>query len=210
MKPNVGMSYAYAALVDTYTPGTSITYQTPFQVSEARGATVQWESSDGEFYGDDVLLDQDVDIVAYTIDFETAGLKSAVRAKVLGETVLANSAGYRVNGKGSPDLGFAYIKTMREDVDGVVTERYEAWFYYKMKFKLNSEEARTKEKNIEWRVPTLNGKGGAINLGTGNEITFADHQDFTSLSAAQTWIMNTMFGVTPATESTPAAGTGSP
>ena len=65
----------------------------------------------------------------------------------------------------------------------------------KMKFKLNSEEARTKEKNIEWRVPTLNGKGGAVNLGTGSEITFADHQDFSSLSAAQAWITNTKFGV---------------
>ena len=195
MKPNVGMSYAYAALVNTYTPGTGITYLAPFKVSEARGATVQWESSDGEFYGDDVLLDQDVDIVAYTIDFETAGLKSADRAKILGETVLAESAGYRVKGGGSPDVGFAYIRTMREDVEGVVTERYEAWFFYKMKFKLNSEESRTKEKNLEWRVPTLNGKGGAINLGSGSEVTFADHQDFSSLSAAQAWITNTKFGV---------------
>ena len=205
MKPNVGMSYAYAGLVNTYTAGSGITYLTPFKVSESRGATVQWESSDGEFYGDDVLLDQDVDIVAYTIDFETAGLKSADRAKILGETVLAESAGYRIKGGGSPDVGFAYIKTMREDVEGAVVERYEGWFFYKMKFKLNSEEARTKEKNLEWRVPTLNGKGGAINLGSGSEVTFADHQDFTSLSDAQAWVMS-KFGVS---QQSGGGGTGS-
>ena len=188
MKPNVGMSYAYAALVNTYTPGTSITYLTPFKVSEARGATLQWESSDGEFYGDDVLLDQDVDIVAYTIDFETAGLKSADRAKILGETVLADSAGYRVKGGGSPDVGFAFIRTMREDVEGVVTERYEAWFFYKMKFKLNSEESRTQEKNLEWRVPTLNGRGMGVYVDSSDEPAFNDHKDFTTLSAAKSYL----------------------
>ena len=194
MKPNIGMSYAYAALVSAYTPGTSITYGTAFQVSEARGATLNWETGDGEFYGDDVLLDSDANVTGYTIDFETAGLKSEVRAKLLGETVLANSAGYQVNGKGSPDVGFAYIKTMREDVSGVVTERYEGWFFHKMKFKLNSEEARTKEKNIEWRVPTLNGKGSGVFLDSSGEPVFAEHQDFTSMSAAQTWVAGKFTG----------------
>lgn len=200
MKPNVGMSYAYAALVDNYTPGSAITYKTPFQVSEARGATLNWEGADGEFYGDDVLLDQDTGNTNYTIDFETAGLKSDVRAKLLGEKVLDNNAGYRITGKGSPDVGFAFIKTMKEDVEGVVTVRYEGWFFYKMKFKLNSEEARTKEKNIEWRVPTLNGKGGGIDLGEDDPV-FTDHQDFTSINNAKAWVQS-MFAQTPVVTTT--------
>ena len=215
MKPNVGMQYPVAALVDTYTPGTSITYQTPFVVSEARGATLSWETSDGEFYGDDILLDSDTGITGYSLDFESAGLKSDARAKLLGETVLDNSAGYRVTGQGSPDVGFGFVKVMREDVEGVVTVTYEAWFFYKMKYRLNSEEARTKEKNIEWRVPTLNGKGMGVYLDDDEDPVFADHQDFDSMSEAKAWIM-TQFGVTeesaPASggSSTPAAGTGSP
>ena len=113
---------------------------------------------------------------------------------MLGEKTLANNGGYRIVGKGSPDLGFAYIKTLREDVDGVVTETYQAWFYYKMKYKLNSEESRTKERNLEWRVPTLNGRGGAINLGAGYETTFTDYADFTTIDDALEWIMD-KFGV---------------
>lgn len=195
MKPNVGMSYAYAALVNTYTPGTGITYGTPFQVSEARGATLNWEGSDGEFYGDDVLLDTDTRITRYTLDFETAGLKSEVRAKLLGETVLTGSKGYRVTDKGSPETGFAFIKTMREDVEGVVAERYEGWFFYRNKFRLNSEEARTKERDIEWRVPTLNGTGLGAVLDNSGEIAYCDHQDFTTLADAKAWV-NAMFSGT--------------
>lgn len=192
MKPNVGMSYAYAGLVDTYTPGTGITYETAFQVSEARGATLNWEGSDGEFYGENTLLDTDTRTTRYTLDFETAGLKSDVRAKLLGETVLTSNKGYRVTDKGTPEVGFAYIKTMREDVDGVVTDRYEGWFFYRIKFRLNSEEARTKERNIEWTVPTLNGTGLGVILDSTGDAVFSEHQDFTSLADAKTWV-NGMF-----------------
>lgn len=188
MKPNVGMSYAYAAIISAYTPGTGITYGTPFQVSEARGATLNWEGSDGEFYGDNTLLDTDTSTTRYTLDFETAGLKSDVRAKLLGETVLSNSAGYRVTDEGSPETGFAFIKTMREDVEGVVTEKYEGWFFFRLKFRLNSEETRTKERNIEWNVPTLNGTGMGAQLDSSGKIVFCEHQDFSSLADAKTWV----------------------
>lgn len=212
MKPNVGMLYPVAGLVDTYTPGEGITYETPFVVSQARGATLTWEASDGEFYGDDVLLDSDLSIVGYTLDFEPAGLKSAVRATLLGETVLENSAGYRITGKNPPDVGFGYVKKMREDddEDGSVSNVYEGWFFYKVKFRINSEEARTKERNTEWRVPTVNGKGAGVYLDDGDDPTFSDHQDFASLSDAKAWVL-AQFGAestaTPASGSeTPAAG----
>lgn len=210
MKPNVGMLNPMAAEIDEYVKGTSISYKTPFVVSEARAATLTWEASDGEFYGDDVLLDSDKGIVGYTIDFEPAGIKSEVRAKMLGEDVLADNKGYRVTGKNPPDLGFSYIKVMREDDDdtGEVTTTYEAWFFYKIKYRINSEEARTKEKNLEWRVPTMNGTGAGIYLEDGDDPIFADHQDFESISDAQTWIA-AMYGAsqqeqTPAQNATPS------
>ena len=86
MKPNVGMVYPVCAPVATYTPGTSITYSAGSVVSEARGATVNWDRADGEFYGDDILLDSDNGVLGYTIDFEPAGLSDAIRKTLLGET----------------------------------------------------------------------------------------------------------------------------
>lgn len=186
MKPNVGMVYPVASAVNTYTPGTSITYGTGFVIAEARGATVNWERSDAEFYGDDVLLDTDNGVTGYTIDFEPTGLSDNVRQKLLGE-VKATSE-YSITDAAAPDVGFGYIRVMREDGTTSVETTYEGWWYYKVKFSVSSEETRTKEKDLEWRTPTLSGKGSGVQLSSGDALTFAVHQSFPTMTAAKTWL----------------------
>ena len=185
MKPNVGMVYPVAAAVTGYVPGTSITYATGFVVAEARSATISWEASDGEFYGDDKLLDVDNSKTSYTIDFEPTGLSDIVRQKLLGET--ASGTLYDVTDAVAPDVGFGFVRVMRDDSSGSVVTNYEAWWFYKVKFSINSEETATKEKNIEWRTPTLSGKGMAVSLDTGAN-RFAQHSTFTSLTAAKAYL----------------------
>ena len=187
MKPNVGMVYPVCAPVNTYTPGTGITYSTGSVVSEARGASVSWNRSDGEFYGDDVLLDSDNGVTGYTIDFEPAGLSDAVRATLLGE-VVANTSEYNITDAASPYVGFGYIRVMRDNSSGTVVTNYEAWWYYRVQFSVSSEETRTKEQNIEWRVPTLSGKGTGVQLDSTDTKTFAVHETFDSFSDAKTWL----------------------
>ena len=87
MKANVGMQYAVAAPITAYTPGTTPTYGNGYKVCEARGANISWDRGDGEFYGDDVLLDVDNSVRSGSIEFETAGIRDAIRANMLGETV---------------------------------------------------------------------------------------------------------------------------
>ena len=186
MKPNVGMVYPVASAVSAYTPGTSITYGTGFVIAEARGATVNWERSDAEFYGDDVLLDTDNGVTGYTIDFEPTGLSDNVRNKLLGE-VKATSE-YSITDAAAPDVGFGYIRVMREDGTTSVETTYEGWWYYKVKFSVSSEETRTKEKDLEWRTPTLSGKGAGVQLNSGDALTFAVHQSFSTMAAAKTWL----------------------
>ena len=186
MKPNVGMVYPVASEVSAYTPGTSITYGTGFVIAEARGATVNWERSDAEFYGDDVLLDTDNGVTGYTIDFEPTGLSDNVRNKLLGE-VKATSE-YSITDAAAPDVGFGYIRVMREDGTTSVETTYEGWWYYKVKFSVSSEETRTKEKDLEWRTPTLSGKGAGVQLSSGDALTFAVHQSFSTMAAAKTWL----------------------
>ena len=193
MKPNVGMVYPVASAVSAYTPGTSITYGTGFVIAEARGATVNWERSDAEFYGDDVLLDTDNGVTGYTIDFEPTGLSDNVRQKLLGE-VKATSE-YSITDAAAPDVGFGYIRVMREDGTTSVETTYEGWWYYKVKFSVSSEETRTKEKDLEWRTPTLSGKGAGVQLNSGDALTFAVHQSFSTMAAAKTW-MKSKAGIT--------------
>lgn len=187
MKPNVGMNYPVASVISSYTPGSAITYGTGFVVSEARGATVTWETENGEFYGDDVLLDAAKGIVGYTIDFEAAGLADGVREKLLGE--VKSSDEYSITGADAPDVGFGYIRVMRDNASGSVVENYEGWWFHKIKFGQPNEEARTKERSIEWRAPTINGTGMGVFLATADaKPKFAVHETFATLAAAKTWL----------------------
>ena len=194
MKPNVGMEYPVASAVTAYTPGTSITYGTGFVVSQARGATLTWDTEDGEFYGDNILLDTANGILGYTLDFEAAGLSDTVRASLLGE-VKGTGSDYTVTGASAPTVGFGYVKWMRDDSSGTVVDSYEAWWFYRLRFGMPNEEARTKERNIEWRTPTISGRGMGVFLTSGAAVpSFAIHESFTTLAAAKAWL-NTKAGI---------------
>ena len=192
MNANVGMVYPVAAAVSSYTPGTSITYGTGFVVAEAVSASLSWNRADGRFYGDDVELDSDNGVLGYTLSFEPTGLSDTNRQKLLGELVATNE--YTITDAASPDVGFGYIRVMRAKGASTVTTSYEAWWFYKMKFSIASEETRTKEQNIEWRVPTLEGIGAGISLDSTGTLCFAQHKTFSSLSDAKSYL-NTKAGI---------------
>lgn len=194
MNANVGMQYPVAAPVSAYTPGTSITYSAGSNFAEAVSASLSWNRADGHFYGDDVELDTDNGVLGYTISFEPSGLTDAARALLLGET-LANSE-YSISDAAAPDVGFGYIRVMRTSgSNGVVGYTYEGWWFHKLKFGVTSEETRTREQSIEWRIPTLEGTGTGISLDSSGKLSFAVHRSFDSMSAAKTWL-NGKAGIT--------------
>jgi hypothetical protein len=81
-------------------------------------------------------------------------------------------------------VGFGYIRVMRDK--GTVS--YEGWWYHKVKFGVSSEETRTKEQSIEWRVPTLQGVGSGVSVDSSGKLKFATHQTFSTFDAAKTWL----------------------
>lgn len=187
MNANVGMQYPVYAKIASYTPGTGITYSAGQVAAEAISANVSWNRSNGSFHGDDVELDSDNGILGYTISFEPSGLKNAVRADLLGETLVSTE--YEVNDNAAPDIGFGYVRVMRENGDNGVSTKYEAWWYRKLKFSLTTEETRTKEgSGLEWRVPTLEGTGAGVVLDNSGTKKFAVHYTFDTLVAAKAWL----------------------
>lgn len=194
MNANVGMIYPVAATVQTYTPGTSISYNAGKVIAEARSATLTWNREDGHFYGDNAELDSANGVLGYTLDFEPTGLTDEARGYLLGETVQTNE--YTITNAASPDVGFGYVRLMRTTgTGGVVNDSYEAWWFKKLKFGLGSEESRTKEQNVEWRTPTLNGVGAGVSLDNTGVLKFADHKTFTTLSDAKSYL-NGKAGIT--------------
>lgn len=191
MNANVGMVYPVAAPVSAYTPGTGITYGSGSNFAEAVSAALSWERADGHFYGDDVELDSDNGVLGYTIDFEPTGLSDAARALLLGEVKATSGNTYTITDAAAPDVGFGYIRVMRNK--GTVS--YEGWWYHKVKFGISSEETRTKERTVEWRVPTLQGVGAGVSLDATGVLAFAEHETFTTLTAAKAWV-NTKANIT--------------
>ena len=189
MNANVGMVYPVAAKVNTYTVGTSITYSTGQVLAEAVSASLSWERNDGHFYGDDVELDTDNGVTGYSIDFEPSGLSDSARAYILGETLASSE--YNITDEAAPDVGFGYIRVMRSKTvgtAGTASTTYEGWWFHKAKFAVSSEETRTKEKAIEWRVPTLTGTGSGVSLDATGTLKFAQHRTFTDLTSAKNWL----------------------
>ena len=184
MNANVGMQYLVAATVATYTPGTSITYNAGSNFAEAVSAALNWERADGRFYADDAEIDSDNGVLGYTIDIEPSGLSDSARGTLLGETV--SSSEYTVTDAAAPDIGFGYVRVMRNK--GVT--KYEGWWFYKLRFGVNSEETRTKERNIEWRTPTLQGVGDGISLDSTGVLAFAVHKTFDTLAGAIAYVNN--------------------
>ena len=194
MNANVGMLCPVVATVSTYTAGTSISYNNGKKIAEAVSASINWNRSDGRFYGDDVLLDSDNGVTGYSIEFEPTGLTDDVRGYILGETVQTNE--YTVTEAASPDVGFGYVRVMRTtNTSGKVVDSYEGWWYYKLKFGVTSEQTRTKEQNIEWRVPTLTGVGAGVQLDSSMVNKYATHKTFDSKADAISYV-KTKAGVT--------------
>lgn len=188
MKANVGMLYPVYAPVATYTPGTGITYGNGAVIAEAISANVTWNRNSEKFFGDDVEIDSDNGVTGYTISFEPSGLKDAVRAALLGETLATSD--YEINSDAAPDVGYGYIRVMRETGEnGVVTTTYESWWYRMLKFGISNEETRTKEGGgLQWRVPTLEGVGAGVNLDNSGKLKFAMHRTHATASAAMAWL----------------------
>lgn len=182
MNANVGMLFPVAAKINSYTAGSAPSYATGKSIGEAVSASVSFDRADGQFYGDDALLDSDNSVMGYSISFEPSGLTDEARELLLGEVKATTE--YSLTADAAPDVGFGYVRVMRNK--GTVS--YEGWWFYKLKFGVSSEETRTKERSIEWRVPTLEGTGSAVQLTSGGKQTYYVHQTFSTEAAAKTWL----------------------
>lgn len=195
MRANIGMLYVVAAPITSYTAGSAPTYGTGFVVGEGREANITWETANGEFEGDNIILDDYEEIVGYSHEMETAGLADGIRNKLLGETKDSSDV-YTVSGAPKPWIGEGFVRKMRDDNTGTPTNTYEAVWLYRMRYSQPNEQSRTKARTgIEWRVPTMTAKGlGVFTSANAEYPDFEIHKDFTTLAAAKAYL-NTMANI---------------
>ena len=94
----------------------------------------------------------------------------------------------------TPWGGFGYIRKMRD----AGTYSYEVWVILKIKFTEESQATATKEQQITWTTPTLNGRAAGLDIDGSGKQAFRIHASFETLTAAKSWL-NTVLNVSAAT-----------
>ena len=194
--PNVELMYPVWAPISSEADGSLPTYGAGRVVQEARSANVTKEINNTPLYGDDRIVDDDNGMTGLTISFESTGLSMEDRVAMLAEEV-DSTDGQWEGDNATPYGGFGYIRVMRED--GV--RKFEAYWILKVKFQEESQETATREGNITWRTPTLNGRAAGMDVDGSGNIRFRKHKIFDSASAAKEWL-NTKLNITTTTTTT--------
>ena len=191
--PNVGMMYPVWATIASHTDGAMPTYNAGTVIQEARNATVTREYANNPLYGDDRIVDDDNGLTGLTMSFESTGLSDTDRVKLLGEETNADTTtgGQWVSDNETPWGGFGYVRKMR--LNG--TRQFEAWWTLKIKFQEESQATQTREGQITWGTPTLNGRAAGLIVDSTDKERYQLHKTFASISDAKAWL-NAFAGIT--------------
>jgi len=184
--------------ITTRTDGSAITYGSPVVIGPAVSANVTFDTADNPDYGDDIIIDNDKGVNGYTIALETNDVSKEARAACLGWKPIQNTATppavthYEITDAEPPEGGLSYIRVKM--FKG--TKKYEAFFFHALQFSDGGENASTKQKQITWNHPTMNGTGIGVFIDSTGEAKFFNWMEFDSESAAESWI-NSQGGYTP-------------
>ena len=198
---NVGLMYPVWAPITAETDGAMPTYGTGRRIQEARSANVTKEINNNPLWGDDRIVDDDNGMTGLTMSFESTGLSDQDRVALLAEEADSEDGQWEGDNP-TPYGGFGYIRVMREN--GV--RKFEAYLVLKIKFQEESQETATKEGQITWRTPTLNGRAAGLDVDGSGKIRFRKHKTFPTAAGAKGWL-NTKLNITGSGTNTTGATT---
>lgn len=184
--------------ITTRTDGSPITYGSPVTIGPAVSANLTFDVADNPDYGDDVIIDNDKGINGYSIALETNDISAEARAACLGWKAInttstpATVSHYEVNDTEPPEGGLSYIRVKM--FKG--TRKYEAFFFHALEFSDGGENASTKQKQITWNHPTMNGTGKGVYIDNSGTAHYFNWMEFSSEASATAWI-NSQAGYTP-------------
>ena len=194
--PNVGLMYPVFAKITAHTEGSLPTYAAGVVIQEARNCTINKTYNNNPLYGDDHIVDDDNGLLELTCSFESTGLSDSDRKLLFDEDEIA-VGGLTCQAESdneTPYGGFGYIRRMRDNG----TKKYEAWIILKIKFQEESQATKTKEGQITWGTPTLNGRAASLVIDSTGKERFRAHETFDTVAAAKSWI-NTVLNVSAVT-----------
>ena len=187
--PNVGILHPVWSPMTGHTDGSMPTYGTGRVLQEARTANITKEIGNNPLYGDDRIVDDDNGVTGITVSFENTGLSMEDRVVLLAEEVDNSGGGTSDDGQWESDTptpwgGFGYVRVMREN--GVV--KFDAYLILSLKFQETTQETSTREGQIQWKTPTLDGRAQGLYVDSTGKLRFRKHKLFSTSAAAFAWL----------------------
>lgn len=181
--PNVGLMYPVFAPIASHTDGSMPTYGTGRVIQEARNVNITKEINDNPLYGDDIIVDNDDGMTGLSMGFESTGLDDQDRVTLFGDE-LRTDGEYWESDNSSPKGGFGYIRKMRANG----TRSFEAWIILCIQLKEKTQNTATREGNIAWGTPTVEGRATGLYVDDSGKVRFRLHKTFSTVEAAKSWL----------------------
>lgn len=184
----IGMRHVVVAKIASHTDGAEPTYSAGKVAGKAIQGNLTINRNNNPLYADDVIAEDDNGITSIELELGLDDLDEETQAymgllkKVAGTG--SDDPTYYENSAAAENVGVGYMRVRRKD--GVTT--FQGIWIYKALFSKNAENSQTKGETIEWQTPTVNGRCMGIQIDGTGEATFRKVKNFTTESAAQTWL----------------------
>lgn len=183
---SIGMQYPVWAEVAGESTDGSLVYNSGRVLGRAVNANLNWEIDNSELRGDDATAETENSITGYRLDLTTTELEEGAAVDVLGVDSDQDTTNpeYSDTDDSPPYGGVGYIRVLKRKG----TRLYKALWYPKIQFSRNTEADNTKQKNVQWGTPTLNGTGLAMFDNANGKARFRQYKVFTTLTAAKQYL----------------------
>lgn len=146
-------------------------------------ANVSYNRSNAKQHADDHAIESDNSITGGTIELELADLANAQIADLLG---FANATGdvQTYTGNEAPYVGVGYItKQIRAGVAS-----FKGYWFYKVQFSLNNDNAETKAENTTFQSSTLSGEMLGVVQSASGPVDYLITKVASTESAIRSWL----------------------
>ena len=161
-------SYPVIAPITAEPASTAPTYGTGMKIGKMISTTLAINTNEASLYGDDALAEYVAEFKDLDITLNITTLPAAAYEMLFGSA--EDSTSHAIESTTTDEakyVGYGFIKG--EMVDGVTTY-YTVWIP-KVKFAPIGEDAETRGDSINWKTPSLSGKGMPGNDGVWRVIT---------------------------------------
>lgn len=184
----VGMKYLTFAPITGGGSQTALTYSTGKVAEHAISGSITYNSDEQSLYGDDQLAEYYKGMTGYDMELGLTELADELSTMLgIERYTTAGSPSvttYHLMPDNTTSVGVGFMQTLI--ING--TKSYIGYWFHKVTFSINNENAQTRGESIEWQTPTLTGKGWGVELDAANGLQYRDRQVFTTEALALAWL----------------------